>query len=120
MEDFNYQKTFELCKAYASLGERKQRIVEFMFERDIFKGNFSDLTRQLNYDVKKNASNIRKEVQTLERLGLICVYYNSEENDYKVEFTDDGERITKYVAPLGMFLVDGWMDNLIKHYKEEV
>ena len=112
--DFDYRKMFELCKAYGWIGGRKQQIVEFLFERDYFEGNFSDLTKALG-DKKKNAGNVRKELLILQELGMVCICYDNE----KVDFDDDGNILTPCARPKAFFLVDGWYDMLIKHYHDK-
>lgn len=109
--DFDYRKMFELCKAYAWIGGGKQKIVEFLFERDYFEGNFTDLTIALG-DKKKNTGNVRKELLILQELGMVCICYDNE----KVDFDDDGNILTPCARPKAFFLVDGWYDMLIKHY----
>lgn len=119
MRDFDYRKTFELCKKYAQLGGRQQKIIEFLFERDYFEGNYSDLAKALGYTcmykntkgvyVDANASNIRKDTRKLADLGLVNIVF-----DDRTEYDDDGNVITKNNRPKAFFLVDGWLDTLVK------
>lgn len=116
MKDLDYRQTFDLCTQYARLGSRKQRIIEFLFERDYFEGNFTDLTRALGYNRNYqnnignvNASNIRKECNKLAELGLINIVY-----DDRTEYDDDGNILTKVNYPKAFFLMDGWIDALLR------
>lgn len=103
MKDFDYYKTFNLCKAYANLGIRKQRIIEFLFNVDAFEGTYTEFTKQLikNQDlqlsIKQNISNIRKDLKCLEENNIIYI-----RNDIK------NKKL--------IFLMDDWMNSLVNLY----
>lgn len=100
MKDFDYYKTFNLCKAYANLGIRKQRIIEFLFSVDAFTGTYTEFTKQLikNQDlqlsIKQNISNIRKDLKYLEENNIIHIG-NAVKNKKLI------------------FLLDDWMNSLV-------
>lgn len=112
MKDFSYEKTFELCEAYAKLGERKQSIISFLFKRSYFEGNFTDLTKAMNRP-KNHAMDIRKECILLAKMGLVYIVYEEE------NYNEYGDLIKKRNRPKAIFLIDGWMDFLIQWYRTE-
>lgn len=119
-----YVKTMELCKAYHWIGDRKANIIEYFFELEYFEGNFCDVTKAMGYSLGKKKisktgkeyydsgqqSNILKEIQILNRLGVIYIGYH--EDDY----IDEEGTVKRNAKPKVMFLVDGWMENLINSY----
>ena len=115
LKDFDYEKMFELCKAYARLGERKQSIIEYLFTLDYFKGNYSDLTKAIGRP-KNHAMDIRKECLLLEKMGLICIVYPEKYRDF---YDEDGNMTKSNIRPEALFLVDGWYDTLIRWNKDQ-
>ena len=105
-----YEGRFELMKAYAYLDVQRQQIIQFLFERDSFEGNFSDLTEALGKDVKKNVSNITKAVKKLNEMQLVYISYDPK------EFDENGN-VSKCARPKSIFLMDGWIENLICWYR---
>ena len=108
MLKINYEKTFVFAKAYAQLGIRERSVIEYLFEKDVFKGGYSSLARKLNYDV----SNLRKTLKHLKELGVIYIGYNK--YDDELEIKKNKNLFMKYC-----FIVDGWMDLLIQKYESE-
>lgn len=98
-----YRELGALCFAFGRLPRLEQEIVEYLFQMDAFEGNFSELTRALNHDAKKLASNVRRACFDLERRCMVCICFKRDEND---DLTHSVEAI---------FLVDGWQNGLVSH-----
>lgn len=107
----DYRTTFQLMKAYHKLGVQKCRIVEFLYDRSVFHGGYTDLTFALGLN-RGNVSNIRKAVIELSKIGVVYL-----DRGPRAEYDDDGVllRSTPMVA---CFLVDGWFEYLMRWYNE--
>lgn len=114
MENMNYEKTFELMKAYAELGVKERRIMEYLFKLDRFVGGYSKLARELNMDIR----NLRNTLKYLDALGV--VYIKNEKYISEVEFkTNCNGKIVASVNPMKYcYIVVDWMDTLIKRYHD--
>lgn len=97
MKGFSYEKTFQLCQAYHFLGVQEAAIIDVLFEANRFYGDYSEMGRRIG----RNASNTRKAILNLEKMGLV-----------HIERGGTG-RMTNCA------LIEGWMDILIKNYEEE-
>ena len=105
MENWNYNKTFTAMKAYSELGVQERSIIEFLFKRSVFNGNYSQLARAIKLD----PANVRKILKYLHALGIVYIVYNKPE--IEVIQTKSGKMKT-------CFLVVGWMETLIKRYQD--
>lgn len=110
MKYFNYKKTFELMCAFGALNDSKTRIIRYLFYKNIFYGNYTDLTVAIGMD-KKNMNNIRKAVIELNKIGIVCIDYAN-----YVEHDEKGNCINKVARMKYYYLVDNWMENLINWY----
>lgn len=97
MADFSYEKTFRICQAYHSLGVQEAAIIDVLFGANRFSGDYTEMGRHIG----RSASNTRKAILHLEKMGLVCVKRGG------------AGRMTI------CFLIDGWMDALIKNFEEE-
>lgn len=113
MENMSYEKTFELMKAYAKLGIKEQTIMENLFETDVFEGGYSKLAKQINMEV----SNVRNTLKYLDALGVVNICYDKPINEIEVYQNKNGKIINKHNHMKACFIVDGWMEILIKHYQ---
>lgn len=111
MLDMNYEKTFELAKAYAQLGVKERKIMECLFEKD-FMGSYSELAKMLNIDV----SNLRNALKYLEALGIVHIGYCKYIDELKFKRNKNGKVITSYNPMKYCYIVDGWMETLIEQY----
>ena len=109
MENMNYEKTFEVMQAYASLPVLERKIIEFLFKLDVYEGNYSQLARELKMDVS-NCTNI---VKYLNALGIVFIGHKKGED--KITEVNGKERASVNKMTY-CFLVYGWWDNLVKHY----
>ena len=114
MLDFNYKKTFEVIKAYAELGFKERKIMEYLFELDVFEGGYSDLARQVNLDV----SNVRNTIKYLDALGVVNICFDKPINEIEFYQNKNGKMIAKHNNMKACFIVDGWLDVLIKRYQD--
>lgn len=110
---FDYQNVFELMQAYLSLGRQKGQIVSFLFETDVYKGSYTDLTEAIGQE-KKNMPNIRKALKFLDSIGVVRICYEK-----NAEFDNDGNLLNK-VGMEACFLIDGWMKYLLRWYHREM
>lgn len=109
MYNYNYNDTFELMCAFQALNPLKVSIVKYLFNTDVFKGNYTDLALLIGRK-KKSVSSVRKAVKELGRIGIVFIVYEDD-----AEFDDDGNLI-KSVPMKGCYLVDNWMESLINWY----
>lgn len=110
MKDFNYEKTFELMCAFQALNPLKVSIVKFLFGRYVFTGNYTDLALSIGKK-KKSVSSVRKAVIELKKIGIVYIVYIDD-----AEFDDDGNLI-KSVPMKKCYLLDNWMESLLKWYR---
>ena len=110
MKDFNYEKTFELMCAFQALNPLKVSIVKFLFGKYVFTGNYTDLALLIGKK-KKSVSSVRKAVKELEKIGIVYID--------NAEFDDDGNLI-KSVPMKKVYLLDNWMESLLKWYRREL
>lgn len=114
MKDFNYKKTFEFAKAYAELGVKERKIMEYLFEFDVFEGGYSKLAREINMD----ARNLRNELKYLEALGIVNICYDKYIDELEFKQNKNGKIITSHNHMKACFIVDGWMDTIIRKYHD--
>ncbi len=114
MENMSYEKTFELMKAYAELGAKERRIMEYLFKLDVFEGSYSQLAREVNMDDR----NLRNTLKYLDALGV--VYIKNEKYLDEVEFkTNCNGKIVASVNKMKYcYIVRGWMETLINKYHD--
>ena len=113
MKDFNYEKTFELMKAYGELGAIERRIMEYLFKLDFFEGTYSQLAKEINMD----ARNLTNTLKYLNALGI--VYIKNEKYLDELEFTNKNGKIHTSINKMkACFIVDGWMETLIRKYHD--
>lgn len=113
MKDFNYEKTFELMCAFQALNPLKGSIIKFLFGKYVFTGNYTDLALLIGKK-KKSVSSVRKAVKELEKIGIVYIVYID-----NAEFDDDGNLI-KSVPMKKVYLLDNWMESLLKWYRREL
>ena len=89
MTDFDYKKTFELCKKFHELGEIEVLVIDSLFDFRVRYITFTDLAKEIGKDV----SNVRKAVLNLEKMGIVYIGMAH------------GTRF--------MFIVDDWMNTLL-------
>ena len=114
MLDFNYKKTFEVMKAYAELGAKERKIMEYLFELDVFEGGYSQLAREINMDV----ANTRITVKYLDALGVVNICFDKPINEIEFYQNKNGKMVAKHNNMKACFIVDGWLDVLIKRYQD--
>lgn len=110
---YNYQETFELMQAYRRLGARENLIIGYLMTMDCFKGGYNDLAKEIAID----CSNLRNCLLYLDCLGIVNIVKEDNESEAKQIIRKDGILMTinKMKA---CFLVDGWMEILIKQYRK--
>ena len=113
MENMNYKKTFEFAKAYAELGIKERKIMEYLFELDVFEGGYSKLAKQINLD----ASNVRNTIKYLDALGIVNICYDKSINELEFKQDKNGKIITSHNHMKACFIVDDWMEILMKQYQ---
>ena len=94
--DVSYDDFLTCVNAMMQLNKHETIVFRFLSDTDIFRGNFSDLAKQLKIDV----SNLRKAVLHLEKLGIVYIGYKPQR-----------ARKTVYC----IFIVDIWYKNLLKN-----
>ena len=101
---YNYKDTYKLMRKFYNLGANEVRIMDYLMERDVAEITYSKLTEEIGLDKKTMVSNVRKAVLHLQELKLVCVI-----NKYA------GDECKANSNPMkACFIVDGWMDNLLK------
>ena len=101
MLEMEYKKMFELMEAYAALGSKERKTLNYLFKLDIFKGGYSQLARQIKMDV----GNLRNTLKYLEALGIVYICYDDEN--------------LKYNKMDSCFIVYNWMDNLLYQFEND-
>ena len=114
MENWNYEKTFELMKAYAELGVKERKIMEYLFKLSVFEGGYTKLAREINMDIR----NLRNTLKYLDALGV--VYIKNEKYIDEVEFyqNKNGKIIAKPNNMKACFIVVDWMKTLVNRYHD--
>ena len=107
-----YTKIFEFAKAYADLGVKEKKIIEYLFVTD-FKGGYTKLAKKINMDV----SNLRNTIKYLDALSIVYIGYEKYIDKLEVKQNKNGKNITSHNHMKYCFIVDGWMDILIRQYQ---
>ena len=89
MKDFDYQKTYDLCRKFHELGSIEVLVMDALFPYSSREITFTQLAKEIG----KDTSNTRKAVLNLERMGIVCV--------------------GKHNGTSHMFIVDDWMNTLL-------
>ena len=89
MEDFDYQKTYDLCRKFWDLGAIEVLVLDALFPYPAREISYSELAKEIG----KDTSNTRKAVLNLERMGIVFIGM------------DHGKRY--------MFIIDDWMNTLL-------
>lgn len=114
MENFDYEKTFELMKAYAELGVKERKIMEYLFTMPYFEGTYSQLAKQINMD----ANNLRNTLLYLDALGIVYIKYKKSISELEFKTNCNGKIITSVNKMKACFIVAGWMETLVKRYHD--
>ena len=101
---FSYKNEYKLMRKFYNLSAIEVHIMDYLMERDYAEITYSKLTEELGLDKKKMTSNVRKAILHLQELKLVCVV-----NKYYVD-----ERPANSNPMKACFIVDGWMENLLK------
>jgi predicted transcriptional regulator with HTH domain len=107
------EKTFELMKAYAELGLQERKIIEYLYELEIFEGDYSQLAREVNLDI----SNLRKTLKYLDSLSIVFIKTEKYLDEVKLKTNRNGKTYTTYNKMEYCFLVEGWTDILVNQYR---
>lgn len=105
MKNWDYNKAYIAMKAYSELGEQEKNIIEFLFQKNAFEGNYSQFGREINM----HYANARKILKYLHALGIVYIVYDKPE----IEVIR-----TKRGKMKACFLIFNWMEVLIKKYQE--
>ena len=100
---YNYREMYKLLRNFHELGKTEVGIMDYLMQRDIYYGGFTDLTKAIGYD-RGYESNLRKAMLRLEKAGFIHIvrkYYEDEAKGRRNSMT-------------ACFIIDGWMDLLLK------
>ena len=111
--DMNYKKVFEVAKAYAELGAKERKVMEYLFN-DVFEGSYSELAQQVNM----NQSNLRNSLKYLDALGIVNIVYFKSIDELKFKQNKNGKIITSHNPMRACYIVDGWMDIIIRQYQK--
>ena len=101
---FSYQDKYKLMRKFYNLSASEVRIMDYLMERDYAEITYSKLTEELGLDKQKMTSNVRKAILHLQKLGIVYVVNKYAEDESPVS----GNPMK------ACFIVDGWMDNLLK------
>lgn len=101
---YDYKGTYKLMRKFYNLGANEVRIMDYLMERDYAEITYSKLTEEIGLDKKTMVSNVRKAILHLQELKLVCVVNKYTEEECK----------TNSNPMKSCFIVDGWMDNLLK------
>lgn len=101
---YKYKDTYKLMRKFYNLGASEVRIMDYLMERDVAEITYSKLTEEIGLNKKTMVSNVRKAVLHLQELKLVCVV-----NKYT-----EGECKANSNPMKACFIVDDWMDNLLK------
>lgn len=108
-----YEETFDLMVAYHKLGERENKIIQYLMTMSAFDGSYSELAKKLNM----NYSNLRFILLYLDALGIVHIVRDKYIDEEKTIVRKDGKTMT-FNKMKACFLVDGWMDILVKRYND--
>lgn len=85
--NIKYNDFLEVCKAFYKLPKHDFLVFEFLAERDVFYGTYTDIAKEVGVDV----SNARKAIYRLFDLGVV------------------------YIGKKKFFVLDNWYNNLLKN-----
>lgn len=111
--EFNYEQTFDLMAAYHDLGERENKIIKYLMTMVMFDGGYKELADATNIEV----SNLRNCLLYLDALGIVNIVRCKYEDEVKRTLRKDG-KIASFNKMKSCYLVDGWMETLIRQYKK--
>lgn len=102
---YNNKKMYNLMKSFYKLSTYEVRIIDYLMQSkdEIIETTYSKLTEILGFDKKKNVSNVRKAILHLQDMDIVCIV------------TKHSGSTQETTNPMkGCFMVDNWMDNLLK------
>lgn len=105
VNEFSHKDKYKLMRKFYNLSASEVRIMDYLMERAYAEITYSKLTEELGLDKQKMTSNVRKAILHLQELGIVYVV-----NKY---YADDECQINPNPMK-ACFIVDGWMDNLLK------
>lgn len=111
---YNYQETFELMKAYHSLGEPENKIIQYLMKMDYFEGNYVELAKEINME----QGNLRNFLLYLDALGIVNIVRSKYIDEVKQYIRKDRRKASTHNKMKACYLVDGWMDILVNQYKK--
>lgn len=104
LKDFDYKKMYKFARCFYELNPLEVEIIDYLFQYDVAEVDYTSLAKA----VGKDNSNIRKAALKLQEKGIVCIVNKYTEDEVK-------EKNIKINPIKAMFIVDGWIDNLIKN-----